>query len=100
MKALILCAAVVVAPVAFADDLIARQGEDSVRLTDAPCVSEQVLVRLAPQAHETLRAATAVFQGRNFAACWRPVGGMAVLIYEDGDQGIIPLEQLKRALVS
>lgn len=99
MKALILCAALAAAP-AFADDLIARQGEDSVRLGDAPCTSEQVLVRLQPQTHEDFRAATAVFQGRSFVACWRPVGSMAVLIYEDGDQGIIPLADLRRALVS
>jgi hypothetical protein len=99
MKAFVLCAALAAAPV-FAEQLVARQGDDSVRLADSPCKSEQVLGRLEPKTHEEYKAATAVFQGQNFVACWRVMGGVAHLVYEDGDQGIIPMAELKRELVS
>ena len=50
MKAVVFCAALAsfaVAP-AFAQDLIARQGDDSVRLSDDSCKSQLVLSRLEP----------------------------------------------------
>jgi hypothetical protein len=92
MKAVVFCAALAtfaVAP-AFAQDLIARQGDDSVRLSDANCKSELVLSRLEPGVAQEFRAASAVFQGQRFQACWRMMGNAAYLVYEDGDQGIIP----------
>jgi hypothetical protein len=103
MKAFALCAALAAAIVsvpASADELVARQGDDSVRLADAPCRSELVLARLQPQSQEEYRSATAVFQGQNFVACWRVMGNVAHLVYEDGDQGIIPMAELKPDLVS
>jgi hypothetical protein len=36
-----------------------------------------------------------MFQGQRFQACWRLVGNAAHLVYEDGDQGIIPTTELK-----
>jgi hypothetical protein len=94
---LILCAALVAAP-AFAEELVARNGNDSVRLADSPCTSELVLGRLQPQTHGQYKAASAVVEGQSFAACWRLVGNAAHLMYEDGDQGIIPLAELKPAM--
>jgi hypothetical protein len=101
MKAVVFCAAVAaafaVAPT-FAQDLIARQGDDSVRLSDNACKSELVLSRIEPGTAEEFHAASAVFQGQRFQACWRMVGNAAYLIYEDGDQGIIPASELKPEL--
>jgi hypothetical protein len=97
MKALVICAAfasVAVAP-AFAQELVARQGDDSVRLSDGACKSELVLGRIDPGSAGQYRAASAVFQGQRFTACWRMVGNAAHLVYEDGDQGIIPITELK-----
>ena len=103
MKALVAVAAVAAAFAAapvFAQDLVARQGEDSVRLSDAACQSELVLSRLESAQHEEFHAATAVFQGQNFVACWRAMGNVAFLVYEDGDQGIIPIQELKPELAA
>ena len=102
MKALVICAALaatVAAPV-FAEELVARQGNDSVRLSDAACKSAQVLARIERGSAEEYRAASAVFQGQNFQACWRMVGNAAHLVYEDGDQGIIPASELKPELTA
>lgn len=101
MKAVVFCAAVAaafaVAP-SFAQDLVARQGDDSVRLSDDTCKSELVLSRIEPGTAEEFHAASAMFQGQRFQACWRMVGNAAYLIYEDGDQGIIPASELKPEL--
>ena len=97
MKAAVFCAALAAFAVAptFAQDLVARQGEDSVRLSEAACKSELVLSRLQPGQAEEFRAASAVFQGQRFQACWRIMGNAAYLLYEDGDQGVIPVHELK-----
>lgn len=98
MRLLVLCAALAAAAPALADELVARNGEDMVRLADAPCASEAVLSRLPPQHHQHFKAATAVVEGRTFAACWRAMGGRAHLFYEDGDMGIIPMSDLRAEL--
>jgi len=82
------------APV-LADELVAKNGNDSVRLSNAPCSSELVLSRLQPQHRSELRDATAVVQGQTFKACWVVEGHAAHLLYEDGDQGLIPLTDFK-----
>ncbi len=102
MKAVVFCAAVAtlaVAP-AFGQELVARQGDDSVRLSDTACSSELVLRRLEPGTAGDYKAASAVFQGQRFTACWRMMGNVAHLIYEDGDQGIIPVAELKPELAA
>jgi hypothetical protein len=91
---LVLCAALAISPV-FAENLVARNGNDSVRLAEGPCTSELVLSRLQPQMHAQYKAASAIVEGQNFVACWRVVGNAAHLLYEDGDQGVIPLAELK-----
>jgi hypothetical protein len=100
MKAVAFCAALAtfaVAP-AFAQDLIARQGDDSVRLSEEACKSDLILSRIEPGSAKDFRSASAVFQGQRFQACWRMMGNAAYLVYEDGDQGIIPAGELKPEL--
>jgi|SRR3954463_7861959 len=100
MKAVVFCAALATfaAVPCMAQDLIARQGDDSVRLSEESCKSELVLSRLEPGMGEHFHAASAVFQGQRFNACWRMMGNAAYLIYEDGDQGVIPATELKAEL--
>jgi hypothetical protein len=92
---LIACAAALAATSVFADELVARNGDDSVRLADAPCTSKLVLSRLEGQTQDDFKQATAVVGGQSFQACWHVVGSSAHLMYEDGDQGLIPLSDLK-----
>lgn len=95
MRFSLLCAAALLATPAMADELVASNGTDSVRLTDSPCSSEPVLNRLQPKFHSILRAASATVQGQTYKACWVVQGNVAHLLYEDGDQGIIPLSDFK-----
>jgi hypothetical protein len=95
MKFALLCAAALVAAPALADELVASNGNDQVRLSDGPCTSEQVLNRLKPQFRSVLRDASATVSGQTFKACWIVEGSSAHLLYEDGDQGLIPLAEFK-----
>jgi hypothetical protein len=97
MKYLFVCAALVAGPV-LAQDLVARQGDDSVRLSEAPCTSEVVLHQLPAHVRADFKTASAVVEGKTFQACWRQTGDSAVLLYEDGDQGLIPMNELKPEL--
>ena len=95
MRFALLCVAALLAAPALADEVVANSGEDSVRLSDSPCTNPQVLARLEPSLRPTLRDATAVVQGQSFKACWVVHGNAAHLLYEDGDQGLIPLSDFK-----
>jgi len=96
MKFALLCAAALAAAPALADELVASNGQDYVRLTDKPCSSEQVLQRLTPKLREMMRDANATVGGQPFHACWVVDGDSAHLLYEDGDQGLIPLSDFKQ----
>lgn len=80
-------------------DSIARQGSDWVRLTLKPCEDAQVVAVMQAQGlkPEDFRAGLGHFGGQDFAACWRPAGGGAALVYGDGDQGYVPVGDLKIA---
>lgn len=84
-----------------AEDRIARQGADSVTISERPCLVASVLIqidRLAPGEREKFQRADATFGGQKFFACWQAVPGGVHLIYEDGDQGLIPAADLKPVL--
>ncbi len=95
MRFALLCAAALLAAPAMADELVAKSGNDQVRLTDSPCVNEQVLNLIKPDYRSVLRDASAVVQGQTYRACWITNGDAAHLLYEDGDQGVIPLSDFK-----
>lgn len=95
MRFALLCAAALVAAPALADELVASNGNDSVRLSNGPCTSQAVLNQLKPQFREAMHDATALVDGQSFKACWTVHGDAAHLLYEDGDQGLIPLTDFK-----
>lgn len=97
MRFALLCAAALLAAPAMADEVIASNGADSVRLSDSQCTSEEVLEQVTPPLREKLRDAVATISGQSFKACWVVEGNMAHLVYEDGDQGLVPLTEFRKA---
>lgn len=99
MKFALLCAAAALAAApALADELVASNGQDSVRLSDKPCSSQEVLKQLTPRFRDQMKDASAVVDGQSFRACWIVDGESAHLLYEDGDQGLIPLADFKQPI--
>jgi hypothetical protein len=80
-------------------DSEARYGNDSIRVTAKPCADAKVMqyIAAAGQDAKDYRAATATYQGTPFAACWRPLfeQKVIILVYDDGDQGLVPFADLK-----
>lgn len=68
--------------------LIARRGENSVRIMKAQCHKD---VRAAFPHTEEWSQAVAVIDGKRHIACWEVNGQMVVLQYLDGDIGAIPV---------
>lgn len=93
----VLCAALLAATATMAQtrDLVVNEGADSIRLTDAACASEAVLNRIEPDARPLFRSAAATLQGQRYTACWSVVSTAVYLVYEDGDQGLVPVSKLK-----
>ena len=95
MRFALFCAAALLAAPALAQDMVASNGTDTVRLSDSPCSSDAVLSRIRASFRPMLKDATATVQGQSHKACWLVNGGDAHLLYEDGDQGLIPLTDFK-----
>jgi hypothetical protein len=90
-----LAAALLAASPAMAD-VIARSGEDSVRLTQNPCqiTEHQAFPTGIP---EEFRAASAVVSKKLYVACWAlRMDGQVFLIYDDGDAGLVPVSLFKQ----
>lgn len=91
-----LCVALAcVATSALANDLVVNEGNDSIRLSEAACSSQAILQRIEPKAHTHFRTASATLQGQRYTACWSIVSTAVLLVYEDGDQGLVPVSKLK-----
>jgi hypothetical protein len=79
-------------------DWVARQGESSVRLYEKPRTNEAVLKLIPPQFRTRFQAAVGLIAGARYEACWTKDPNGAYLVYEDGDQGMVPAGDLKRPI--
>lgn len=95
MKSVAFLCAALVAGCSMAGELVSHNGDDTIRLVDEECSSQPVLDRLEPELKPQFRAVSVFLRGQAFAACWRATPSGALLIYEDGDQGMIPFDVLK-----
>ncbi len=98
MKTLALvCAALIAAP-AMAEEMVSYRDGNTIRLGEGDCTSELVLNQVEPALQTQFRSASVELEGQKFAACWRVTPAGAFLIYEDGDQGLVPFNSLKPLL--
>lgn len=84
-----LCLATFVS-LAWPASLIARHGENWVRVQEGPCVNERILSMVKPDFHRLLKQGTGVFEGKPFGMCWFLNGPTVYVIWEDGDASEIP----------
>jgi len=82
MKRTLVCAGIaMLAFSASADDMLFRQGDVSIRLTQAPCVLPPALEAMATVVPTPAKAAEVLEGSRKSVACW--------VIDEDGDVLIV-----------
>lgn len=91
--ALILIAALFALPVNAG--YIARNGSNWLRLGDGPCTNAAVIALLKEEWRDKFKAASARAQGQHFEACWIEHEGLAMVLYEDGDKSIFPLDAFR-----
>jgi hypothetical protein len=97
MKYVLLCAAALLAAPAMAEEVVASNGVDSVTLSDAQCSSQKILDAIDASVRDQLKDATATIGGQQFKGCWVVDGEVAHLVYEDGDEGMVPLTEFHKA---
>jgi hypothetical protein len=90
-----LSALIALALPAQAGELVAYDGKDTIYLTEAPCASQTVLSHVPDDVKPEFMKANVVLHGEKFTACWRITPTAAHLVYEDGDQGLVPLSLLE-----
>ncbi|RYG14480.1 MAG: hypothetical protein EON92_02000 [Burkholderiales bacterium] len=78
-----------------AGELVAYNGNDTIRLTEAPCTSESVLAHVPEEVRSDFMTANVTLKGERYTACWRITPVAAHLVYEDGDQGLVPVSILE-----
>lgn len=78
-------------------DAIAQQGADWVRIMAVACTNNAVIAVIARAGEDPAQflGAVAHIQGQDFRACWRPNGRGVLLVYEDGDTGVVPVGALR-----
>jgi hypothetical protein len=76
---------------ALADKRVTTFGGNVVRLSTEVCTAAPVLALIPKKYHNVVRDATATLNGKQWHACWFVDGEDAHMLYEDGDQGLIPL---------
>lgn len=71
--------------------MVTRQGSDSVRLTQGNC-PDSVLAHVPQGSRGYFRKALVIYEGKEYVACFalRP-DGLVMLVYSDGDAGLIPV---------
>lgn len=80
----------------YAETRIAQNGNDFVRLTTDVCTAQAVLEAIPEQFRHLVRDGTAYTAGREWHVCWFVDGDQAHLLYEDGDEGSIPMATFKK----
>lgn len=95
MRTIALLCGMLAATAALGNDLVVYEGADMIRLTPQVCTNEAVLSRIDPEIRPLFWSASAVLQGQRYTACWSMTPTDAYLMYEDGDQGLIPLTRLQ-----
>lgn len=95
MRHCLLAAALLCAPAFAQTQMIAKNGDNSVRIIDKPCVVASVLMHIPASERPAFRKAEAKIDGQRYFACWRLVGDKIHLVYEDSDQGLIHVSEFK-----
>lgn len=88
----LLTAVLLTASPAFADAVAKNESGDYVRITQSPCTLPSVSYELRP----LFQAGVANIQGKDYKVCWALAQDQVFLLYEDGDQGMIPANAFKK----
>jgi hypothetical protein len=96
MRSILLAAMLCAGPVSAANYVYEASPGNGVYLSDAACKHAGILSSVADDYKDQFRKGRATIGGREFALCWIEAEGRAYLIYEDADQGVLPMRSFKK----
>jgi hypothetical protein len=96
MRSILIAAAIAAGPAFAASEMVARQGDDSIRISEAKCETASVLRHIKPELRKNFRKADARIGGQRYFACWMLQASTVFVVYEDGDLGLVPLQEFKQ----
>jgi hypothetical protein len=71
-------------------DLVAKDGENEVRLMMTPCRSAAILATIKPEHRDEFQAGQATFEGRGYTFCWGDTKeGAYWLAFDNGKHAVI-----------
>lgn len=73
----------------------ATDGKDTVWLSDEPCVNAEVLRHAPPQARDKMYRGRGTINGKPWEMCWVPVGDKVIMLFPDGEGGMVPVYMLQ-----
>ncbi len=79
-----------------ADTFYATEGKDKVWLTTEPCADEEILRHVPPQARAKMYRGRGEIGGKPWRLCWVPIGGRVLMVFPDGEGGILPANALHK----
>jgi hypothetical protein len=92
MKRVLLAALAAGISTSAAADLVAKNGDNELRLLNTPCVNSAVLAHIRDEWRDKFKTAQAQLGPQFFHACWIDTEqGAYFVIYSDGDQSAIPV---------
>jgi hypothetical protein len=74
----------------------AHQGADWVRIWNSPCVSAETLARIPQEERAAFQKVQGYVGGKLAFGCALQRGNMYFILWEDGDQGVVPASELKQ----
>jgi hypothetical protein len=96
MKKFLIAACLAAGPAFATSELVAGFGMDEIRIYEQKCEIASVLRHIPEDKRKDFRKARAKVSGQTYFACYVVVGPDRVLIvYEDGDLGMIPVGDFK-----
>lgn len=95
MRRFMLAAALFAGP-AMADMEARNEGGDVLRITREPC--PPAVLKVIPEGHRgVFRLALATVGGTTYRACWAlRVDAMVMIVYDDGESGLVPIAMFKQ----
>lgn len=77
-------------------DWVFRQGRDVIRLTESPCINEQMLATYPPNFRPLFMQATIIANGKTHAPCWAPYDESTVIVVMPDGKGFrLEIKSLK-----
>lgn len=75
----------------------ASNGRDTVILREKECSSTETLSHIPAEYKKYFFDAEVFLKGTQYKACWTLQGENVLLVYPDGDQGMLPVTLFKEA---